>query len=178
MINLKYDQEQMDEFKDYVIGEAMRSALLSESNSWFAQLNGDLQLIFKAYTEKLEEYLEDQNAAGKWLISCAIRDKMALRIKLEIKRIDFIIHSARLQHYGISESEQEPYQALNDLVSTLNFEIKRHQSILQKNAASPYLTSNDIEQEIRSFMQNVPKDNIEQEIMRIEESERNGFNNA
>lgn len=98
---MKFDQEQMDELEDLIIGNAIRSALLSGSDPCFAQLSADLHLIFNAYTAKLNGFLEDQDADGKWLISCAIRDKMALRIKLEIKRIEFIMHSARLQQNDI-----------------------------------------------------------------------------
>lgn len=75
MINLKYDQEQMDEFKDYVIGEAMRSALLSESNSWFAQLNGDLQLILKPTQKswKNTSKIKMQRASGLFPVQSEIR---------------------------------------------------------------------------------------------------------
>ena len=93
----------------------------------------------------MTEIIEDCNAADKQIMFFAIRNKMAARIELEVKR---------------------------------------YQSIQQETTN---LTSDDIDQEIVSFMQNLSEDNIESELELVEQHvdeyeeewvKRNGFNDA
>ena len=108
-------------------------------------LGEDMHTVFDRYEEKLTEIIEDCNAADKQIMFFAIRNKMAARIELEVKR---------------------------------------YQSIQQETTN---LTSDDIDQEIVSFMQNLSEDNIESELELVEQHvdeyeeewvKRNGFNDA
>ncbi len=136
--------------------DAICCSLLSKSNQYFAQLRADLHQIYNAYTGKLAECIENMDSESKQNVLLCIRDKMALRIKLELKRIEYEMHNKHLEKYGIS-IENDPNLAFNELISILDFEIKRHQTTLQGNAAISYRTSSDIDRQICSFMQKFEK---------------------
>ena len=72
----------------------------------------------------------------------------------------------------------------NKMAARIELEVKRYQSIQQETTN---LTSDDIDQEIVSFMQNLSEDNIESELELVEQHvdeyeeewvKRNGFNDA